>query len=103
MRGDHLVLTGPLPAVERSVPVVQHMIELARLRARIRADLDIEICARAILRLSEEAGRMVLADPERFSPERFRQRLQAVLERRWQGHQRRLRRCASGVSDREGW
>ena len=40
---------------------------------------------------------------ERFSPERFRQRLQAVLERRWQGHQRRLRRCASGVSDREGW
>lgn len=33
MRGDHLVLTGPLPAVERAVPVVQHMIELARLRA----------------------------------------------------------------------
>ncbi|MCT0248283.1 glycosyltransferase [Synechococcus sp. CS-205] len=40
---------------------------------------------------------------ERFSPERFRQRLQGVLERRWQGHQRRLRRCASGVSDRTGW
>ncbi|MCX5930292.1 MAG: glycosyltransferase [Cyanobacteria bacterium] len=40
---------------------------------------------------------------ERFSPERFRQRLQAVLERRWQQHQRRLRRCASGLSDRESW
>lgn len=40
---------------------------------------------------------------ERFSPERFRQRLQAVLERRWQGHQQRQRRCASGLSDREGW
>lgn len=33
LRGNHLVLTGDLPAVERAVPVVQHMIELARLRA----------------------------------------------------------------------
>ena len=33
LRGDHLVLTGELPAVERAAPVVQHMIELARLRA----------------------------------------------------------------------
>ena len=33
LRGDHLVLSGELPAVERAAPVVQHMIELARLRA----------------------------------------------------------------------
>ncbi|KPJ75332.1 MAG: phosphate starvation-inducible protein PhoH [Gemmatimonas sp. SG8_23] len=33
LRGNHLVLTGDLAAVERAVPVVQHMIELARLRA----------------------------------------------------------------------
>jgi phosphate starvation-inducible PhoH-like protein len=33
LRGNHLVLTGDLSAVERAVPVVQHMIELARLRA----------------------------------------------------------------------
>ena len=33
LRGDHLLLSGELGAVERSVPVVQHMIELARLRA----------------------------------------------------------------------
>ena len=33
LRGNHLVLTGELPAVERAVPVVQHMIELSRLRA----------------------------------------------------------------------
>jgi phosphate starvation-inducible protein PhoH and related proteins len=33
MRGDHLILTGSLESVERSVPVVQHMIELSRLRA----------------------------------------------------------------------
>jgi phosphate starvation-inducible PhoH-like protein len=33
LRGDHLILSGELPAVERAVPVVQHMIELSRLRA----------------------------------------------------------------------
>ena len=32
MRGDHLILSGGLSSVERSVPVVQHMIELSRLR-----------------------------------------------------------------------
>jgi len=33
LRGDHLILSGELGAVERAVPVVQHMIELSRLRA----------------------------------------------------------------------
>ena len=33
LRGDHLILSGELAAIERAVPVVQHMIELARLRA----------------------------------------------------------------------
>jgi phosphate starvation-inducible PhoH-like protein len=33
LRGDHVILSGGLAAVERSVPVLQHMIELARLRA----------------------------------------------------------------------
>lgn len=33
LRGNQLVLTGALDGVERAVPVVQHMIELARLRA----------------------------------------------------------------------
>ena len=32
-RGDHLILSGTLEAVETAVPVVQHMIELSRLRA----------------------------------------------------------------------
>src|SRR5688572_16831907 len=41
LRGDHLVLSGELPAVERAVPVVQHMIELARMRAPFEVD-DIE-------------------------------------------------------------
>ncbi|MCA1789456.1 MAG: PhoH family protein [Thioalkalivibrio sp.] len=33
LRGDHVILSGALAAVERSVPVLQHMIELARMRA----------------------------------------------------------------------
>lgn len=33
LRGDHLVLSGELERLERAVPVIQHLIELARLRA----------------------------------------------------------------------
>ncbi len=33
LRGDYMILSGELDAVERAVPVLQHMIELARLRA----------------------------------------------------------------------
>ena len=32
LRGDHLILSGGLDGVEHAVPVVQHLIELARLR-----------------------------------------------------------------------
>lgn len=32
LRGDHVILSGGLGPVERAIPVVQHMIELARLR-----------------------------------------------------------------------
>jgi phosphate starvation-inducible PhoH-like protein len=41
LRGDHVILSGELAAVERAVPVVQHVIELARLRAPFDTD-DIE-------------------------------------------------------------
>lgn len=51
----------------------------------IGADLDIEICARAILRLSEEAGRMVLTDPDRFSPERYERFARTIMELIWSG------------------
>ncbi|MGY8778025.1 MAG: PhoH family protein [Longimicrobiales bacterium] len=33
IRGNHLILSGELPSVERAVPIAQHMVELARLRA----------------------------------------------------------------------
>jgi len=54
-------------------------------QAGIRVELDIEICARAMLRLSEEAGRMVLTDSERFSPERYERFARTVMELIWSG------------------
>ncbi|HSR43518.1 MAG TPA: PhoH family protein [Longimicrobiales bacterium] len=33
LRGDHVILSGELENVERAVPVIQHLIELSRLRA----------------------------------------------------------------------
>jgi phosphate starvation-inducible PhoH-like protein len=38
LRGDHVILSGDLAAVERAVPVVQHVIELARMRAPFDTD-----------------------------------------------------------------
>lgn len=38
LRGDQVVLSGDLDGVERAVPVVRHMIELARLRAPFDAN-----------------------------------------------------------------
>ena len=55
----------------------------ARERSDIPAELDTEISARAILRLSEEAGRMVLTDPQRFSPQRYERFARAVMELIW--------------------
>ena len=49
----------------------------------VPADLDTEICARAILRLSEEAGRMVLTDPRRFSPGRYERFALMLMELIW--------------------
>ena len=38
LRGDQLILSGELASVERAVPVVQHLIELSRLRAPFDAN-----------------------------------------------------------------
>ncbi len=46
LRGDHMILSGELEPLERAVPVIQHLIELAR----IRAPFD----ARDVARLVEE-------------------------------------------------
>jgi AcrR family transcriptional regulator len=75
------VETNRARLLARLVEFVRWAVE----RSGIRVDLDIEICARAILRLSEEAGRMVLTDRERFSPERYERFVRTVMELIWSG------------------
>jgi AcrR family transcriptional regulator len=64
---------------------LEELVKWAIERSRIPADLDVEICARAILRLSEEAGRMVLTDCERFSPDRYERFVLTVMTLIWSG------------------
>ncbi len=73
------VETNRARLLERLEELVVWAIE----RSRIPEDLDVEISARAILRLSEEAGRMVLTDPERFSPGRYERFVLALMRLIW--------------------
>lgn len=67
----------------RLVLRLEDLVNWAIERTQIPADLDVEISARAILRLSEEAGRMVLTDPERFSPARYERFVHTVMTLIW--------------------
>ena len=73
--------------VERNRAVIQERIATtvrwAIASSGIPEDLDVELSARAIRSLSEEAGRMVLTDPEAFSPERYERFVLAVMKLIW--------------------
>ncbi len=49
-------------------------------RGELPGELDVELAARAVRDLSEEAGRMVLTDPTRYSPERYEGFVRSVLK-----------------------
>ena len=71
LRDDHLLLSGPLPSVEKAVPVAQHMVELARTGVPFGTD-DVARFFEAerqeggggVGRLAE-AGRVVVPGPKR--------------------------------------
>lgn len=48
-----------------------------------RDDVDVELAARAILGLAEDAGRMVLTDPVRYAPERYERFVASVMALLW--------------------
>ena len=73
------VETNRTQLVERLMQFVTWASE----QAEIATELDVEISARAILRLCEEAGRMVLTDQERFSPERYERFARTLMELIW--------------------
>jgi AcrR family transcriptional regulator len=59
---------------------IERLVGWAVDRQELPADLDIELVARAIRDLGEEAGRMVLTDPQRYSPDRYERFVQSVLK-----------------------
>lgn len=65
--------------VKRIEALVQHSIDLGQLPQ----SLDVELAARAIRDLGEDAGRAVLTDPKRFTPDRYERFVQSVLNLIW--------------------
>jgi AcrR family transcriptional regulator len=52
-------------------------------RSELPDELDVELTARAIRDLGEEAGRMVLTDRERYPPERYQRFAETVMALVW--------------------
>jgi hypothetical protein len=62
--------------VERIEAFVQWSID----QGQLPAGLDVELAARAIRDLGEEAGRTVLTDPDRYPPDRYERFVRSILE-----------------------
>jgi AcrR family transcriptional regulator len=63
---------------------IEEVVELTLERPGAPAELDVELTARAIRDLGEEAGRMVLTDPERYPPERYERFVETIIALMWQ-------------------
>jgi AcrR family transcriptional regulator len=73
------VETNRARILDRIVRIVRWAME----RPELPDSLDVELTARAIRDLGEEAGRMVLTDPDRYTPERYEQFVQTVMRLVW--------------------
>jgi AcrR family transcriptional regulator len=58
---------------------VQELVRWAIDREALPPDLDVELAARGIQTLAEEAGRMVLTDPDTYSPARYESFVRAIV------------------------
>ena len=58
---------------------IERLVRWAVKRRKLPSDLDVELTARAIRDLGEEAGRMLLTDPQRYSPDRYERFVHVVL------------------------
>lgn len=67
----------------RTLERIERLVRWAVARAEFPEDLDSELTARAIRDLGEEAGRMVLTDPEQFPPDRYERFVEAVMGLVW--------------------
>jgi AcrR family transcriptional regulator len=62
---------------------IEGLVRWALERPQLPDDLDVELTARAIRDLGEEAGRMVLTDPEHYPPERYERFAESVMALVW--------------------
>ena len=63
----------------RTLEQIQELVSWAIAQSALPAQFDAELAARAIQSLAEEAGRMVLTDAERYSPERYEKFVRMVI------------------------
>lgn len=76
----HHVEANRAAMVQRMEDVVRWAIERSGAGTR---SIDVELAARALLGLTEDAGRMVLTDPERYSPDRYEQFVTWIMKLLW--------------------
>ena len=62
---------------------IENFVRMTMARPEVPDDLDVELTARTIRNLAEEAGRMVLTDPDRYSPQRYEQFTERTLSMLW--------------------
>jgi AcrR family transcriptional regulator len=67
----------------RIVDRIEVFVSWAIERGQLPQDLDVELAARAIRDLGEEAGRTVLTDPERYPPDRYEDFVRSILALIW--------------------
>jgi AcrR family transcriptional regulator len=59
---------------------IERFVDSAVTRGDLPRDLDVELCARTLRDLAEEAGRMVLTDPARFTPARYADFVRSIMK-----------------------
>ncbi len=68
---------------ELTLERIKQMVRAAQARPELPEDLDVELAARAIRDITEEAGRMALTDPQRYSPERYERFVASLMRLIW--------------------
>ena len=63
----------------RIVGQIELVVSWSVARGVLPKDLDVELCARTLRDLAEEAGRMVLTDPDNFTPERYATFVRSIM------------------------
>jgi AcrR family transcriptional regulator len=74
-----LVETNRAQALQR----IERLVRWAMDRSALPRELDMELAARALRDLGEEAARLVLTDPRRYPPERYERFVAALIGLLW--------------------